>query len=325
MVIVTFPDGSRVRAASLADRRPDDPERAYGLYLDERWAPTWPAISSPGRTSACPPTPTSRRSRSAMPFSEPAVASSWKSAAWAGAAGLARSWRAWPFSQASRRRRPFRGFARHIGRRPWRQPNRKRGFSGLPAGRLKRGRRRSAAAADAEANRRCPGANAEDERDAAASRAQVEAAGIGAALAGAAGAAREPQRARGLACIPPDDRGTASPRSRDGDGHSRRAGPDDQPRLAPVRPRATDVDDLAEEGGRHRERIEHRPVTVGAVGKPRVVDGLVAGNGPDPRAASVGRRRPSGREGDGNDCNHGCSPHFRTIRRGSRRGSILQA
>ena len=43
MAIVTFPDGSRVRAASLADRRAQDAERAYGLYLDERWAPTWPA------------------------------------------------------------------------------------------------------------------------------------------------------------------------------------------------------------------------------------------------------------------------------------------
>ena len=43
MAIVTFPDGSRVRASSLGDRRADDPERTYGLYLDERWAPTWPA------------------------------------------------------------------------------------------------------------------------------------------------------------------------------------------------------------------------------------------------------------------------------------------
>jgi len=32
-----------VQAASLADRRANDPERAYGLYLDERWAPDWPA------------------------------------------------------------------------------------------------------------------------------------------------------------------------------------------------------------------------------------------------------------------------------------------
>jgi hypothetical protein len=43
VAVVTFPDGSRVRASSLADRRADDPERAYGLYLDERWAPDWPA------------------------------------------------------------------------------------------------------------------------------------------------------------------------------------------------------------------------------------------------------------------------------------------
>jgi hypothetical protein len=43
MAIVTFPDGSRVRACSLVERREDDPERAYGLYLDARWRPTWPA------------------------------------------------------------------------------------------------------------------------------------------------------------------------------------------------------------------------------------------------------------------------------------------
>jgi hypothetical protein len=43
VAIVTFPDGTHVRAASLADRRADDHERAFGLYLDERWAPTWPA------------------------------------------------------------------------------------------------------------------------------------------------------------------------------------------------------------------------------------------------------------------------------------------
>ena len=42
-MIVTFPDGSRIRASSIVERRPDDPERAYGLYLDARWAPTWPA------------------------------------------------------------------------------------------------------------------------------------------------------------------------------------------------------------------------------------------------------------------------------------------
>jgi hypothetical protein len=43
MAIVTFPEGSRVRASALVHRQADDPERAFGLYLDEGWAPTWPA------------------------------------------------------------------------------------------------------------------------------------------------------------------------------------------------------------------------------------------------------------------------------------------
>ena len=43
MAIVRFPDGTRVRASSISDRRVDDPERTYGLYLDPRWQPTWPA------------------------------------------------------------------------------------------------------------------------------------------------------------------------------------------------------------------------------------------------------------------------------------------
>jgi protein-tyrosine phosphatase len=42
-VIVTFPDGSRVRASPLRERVVDDPERAFGLYLDARWEPSWPA------------------------------------------------------------------------------------------------------------------------------------------------------------------------------------------------------------------------------------------------------------------------------------------
>jgi len=43
MAIVVFPDGTRVRASPLAERREDDPERTFGLYLDAHWAPTWPA------------------------------------------------------------------------------------------------------------------------------------------------------------------------------------------------------------------------------------------------------------------------------------------
>jgi hypothetical protein len=43
MAIVGFPDGTRVRASSFSHRRVDDPERTFGLYLDARWEPTWPA------------------------------------------------------------------------------------------------------------------------------------------------------------------------------------------------------------------------------------------------------------------------------------------
>jgi hypothetical protein len=42
-VDVTFPDGTRIRALSIADRVEHDPGRTFGLYLDERWAPSWPA------------------------------------------------------------------------------------------------------------------------------------------------------------------------------------------------------------------------------------------------------------------------------------------
>jgi hypothetical protein len=42
-VDVTFPDGTRVRALSLSERRERDDERDFGLYLDERWRPAWPA------------------------------------------------------------------------------------------------------------------------------------------------------------------------------------------------------------------------------------------------------------------------------------------
>jgi protein-tyrosine phosphatase len=38
---VAFPDGTQVRAASLVAR--DDAEPDFGLYLDSRWEPTWPA------------------------------------------------------------------------------------------------------------------------------------------------------------------------------------------------------------------------------------------------------------------------------------------
>jgi protein-tyrosine phosphatase len=40
---VTMPDGTRVRACGIFDRRADDDPRDFGLYMDERWQPAWPA------------------------------------------------------------------------------------------------------------------------------------------------------------------------------------------------------------------------------------------------------------------------------------------
>jgi hypothetical protein len=40
---VVFPDGTVVRASSLSERVEHDPTRSFGLYLDMRWLPTWPA------------------------------------------------------------------------------------------------------------------------------------------------------------------------------------------------------------------------------------------------------------------------------------------
>ena len=40
---VRFPDGTVVRGAALADREVNADWRDRGLYLDARWAPSWPA------------------------------------------------------------------------------------------------------------------------------------------------------------------------------------------------------------------------------------------------------------------------------------------
>ena len=40
---VIFPDGTRVRASALSDRDEHQRGRDFGLYLDPRWDPTWPA------------------------------------------------------------------------------------------------------------------------------------------------------------------------------------------------------------------------------------------------------------------------------------------
>lgn len=46
-VDVILPDGTQIRACSLAEREEADPDRSFGLYMDEAWDPTWPAAMIP--------------------------------------------------------------------------------------------------------------------------------------------------------------------------------------------------------------------------------------------------------------------------------------
>jgi protein-tyrosine phosphatase len=42
-VDVEFPDGTTVKALSIYERKEHDDERDFGLYMYEKWQPTWPA------------------------------------------------------------------------------------------------------------------------------------------------------------------------------------------------------------------------------------------------------------------------------------------
>jgi len=42
-MILTFPDGTSIRASSLATSQEGAPAPSFGLYLDRRWRPDWPA------------------------------------------------------------------------------------------------------------------------------------------------------------------------------------------------------------------------------------------------------------------------------------------
>jgi hypothetical protein len=98
---VTFPDGTLVRSSALADRTANAAWRGYGLYLDARWAPTWPAevVDWPDLG-----TPVDDRDATAAidaPSSGRVAGSTWRSAASPGADGPGPFWRAWRCSPGS--------------------------------------------------------------------------------------------------------------------------------------------------------------------------------------------------------------------------------
>jgi hypothetical protein len=43
VVDVEFPDGTRITALSIYERKEHDEWRDFGLYMYEKWKPTWPA------------------------------------------------------------------------------------------------------------------------------------------------------------------------------------------------------------------------------------------------------------------------------------------
>lgn len=54
---VTFPDGTVVRACGLARRDDNRSWRTFGLYLDARWQPDWPAETIDWEDFGLPRTP----------------------------------------------------------------------------------------------------------------------------------------------------------------------------------------------------------------------------------------------------------------------------
>jgi hypothetical protein len=51
---LVLPRGGRVRASAAYHRSEDVPGRAWGLYMDPFWAPTWPARMLPWENMALP-------------------------------------------------------------------------------------------------------------------------------------------------------------------------------------------------------------------------------------------------------------------------------
>lgn len=51
---LVLPGGGRVRASASYHRDEDIPERAWGLYMDSYWAPTWPSRMVPWENLGLP-------------------------------------------------------------------------------------------------------------------------------------------------------------------------------------------------------------------------------------------------------------------------------
>jgi hypothetical protein len=132
--MVTFPDGTRVRAVSLAERREDDPERAFGLYLDQHWALTWPAELVAWPDVGVPEEPEVAAVQVAAAFDRARRGELVEVGCLGGRGRTGTALACTAILAGVAPSKAVAGCAGRTGRRPSRRPSRKRGSNGSAAG-----------------------------------------------------------------------------------------------------------------------------------------------------------------------------------------------
>src|SRR6476646_8029778 len=123
---VVFPDGTVVRASSIRDRVGHDPARSFGLYLDMRWLPTWPAEVIEWPDFGLPADGDRAAGRVAATWSRWDASVAWDAPA--------PSLPAWPCSPESRRTPPWIGSGVSTTRPRSKPAPRSNGCGGSPTG-----------------------------------------------------------------------------------------------------------------------------------------------------------------------------------------------
>ena len=127
---VIFPDGTRVIASSLLDRDEHLSGRDFGLYLDPRWNPTWPAELIDWPDFELPRDSARAAAQIRAAFSRAKADRVSRSGASAASAEPEPCSPAWQCSQVSTRATPSPGCASTIDRAPSRHRNRSAGWTG---------------------------------------------------------------------------------------------------------------------------------------------------------------------------------------------------
>jgi len=131
-VDVVFPDGTALRACGLAQRDDNRIWRTFGLYLDNRWQPDWPAEVIDWADFGLPRAPEDAARAIRDAFDRARAESTSKSAASVGSVAPApssRAWRRWP---ACPRSMPSAGCALITELKQLKRRSRRHGFTGSP-------------------------------------------------------------------------------------------------------------------------------------------------------------------------------------------------